>query len=143
MDAVRVDTALSGRVPGRSIPALSRVGYIEAGIEEVGWFQKGHRIGAEQSFVTRKPTKIAVVSVGYYHGFGVDRRDTKPNLMDMLLGKKQPLYVKINGQRARVVGEVGLMYTMIDVTTIECAVGDLITMDVDPVNVKGLPILYL
>ena len=45
MDAVRVDTALSGRIPGKPVGGLAKVGYIEAGLEEVGWFPKGHRIG--------------------------------------------------------------------------------------------------
>jgi alanine racemase len=143
MDAVRVDTALTGRMPGKNIPGITKVGYIEAGIEEVGWYQKGHRVGAEQGFVTKKPTKLAVLSVGYYHGFGALKHDSKPGLAEVLLGRKPPLFVKLDGQRARVVGEVGLEYTVIDVTHIECAVGDTVTMDVDPVCVKGLPVHYL
>jgi hypothetical protein len=40
MDAVRVDTALTGRIPGKNVGGLGRVGYIEAGIEELGWLPK-------------------------------------------------------------------------------------------------------
>jgi len=36
-----------------------------------------------------------------------------------------------------------MMHTLIDVTDIECSVGDIAIMDVDPVNVKGLPREYL
>ncbi|MDR3277313.1 MAG: alanine racemase [Oscillospiraceae bacterium] len=142
MDAVRVDTALSGRVPGKAIQGLSRVGYIEAGIEEVGWFPKGHRIGAEHGVETKAPTKIAVLSVGYYHGFGVDRHMSDFVLSDLLRHSRRKLFVKVNGQRARVLGNVGLLHTMVDVTKIDCTVGDVVLMDVDPVNVKGLPIQY-
>lgn len=143
MDAVRVDTALSGRIPGKSVPGISRVGYIEAGIEEVGWFPKGHRIGGEHGFVTKKPTKIAVLSVGYYHGFGVDRHMGERSIFEFLKLRNKNLFVKIGAQRARVLGAVGMLYTIIDVTHIECAVGDPVILDVDPVNVKGLPIMYL
>ncbi|SHI20133.1 alanine racemase [Sporobacter termitidis DSM 10068] len=143
MDAVRVDTALSGRMPGKSVQGLSRVGYIEAGIEEVGWFPKGHRIGGDHGLVTKKPTKIAVLSVGYYHGFGVDRHLGEHNILELLRRRRRKLFVKIGGQRAHVLGEVGLLHTIIDVTHIECAVGDSVILDVDPVNVKGLPIMYL
>lgn len=142
MDAVRVDTALCGRIPGKNIPELSRVGYIEAGLEEVGWYPKGHRIGAEHGIVMKAPTKIAILSVGYYHGFGVDRHREERGLFDLLRRRNRPLYVKINGQRCKVLGNVGLMHTMVDVTKVECTVGDIALMDVDPVNVKGLPILY-
>lgn len=142
MDAVRVDTALSGRLPGNTA-GLIKVGYIEAGIEEVGWVPKGHRVGTEHGMTTRKPTKVAVLSVGYYHGFGVDRHISDYSLVDLLRRRRRPLHVKIGGQRARVLGNVGLLHTIIDVTNIECAVGDTVILDVDPVNVKGLPIVYL
>ncbi|UOO37662.1 alanine racemase [Oscillospiraceae bacterium CM] len=143
MDAVRIDTALSGRMPGKNAPGISRVGYIEAGIEEIGWFPKGHRIGAEHSIVTKKPTKIAILSVGYYHGFGVDRHMSLGILSFFLRHRYNKLFVKIGGQRAKVLGNVGLLHTILDVTNIDCAVGDPVYLDVDPVNVKGLPILYL
>jgi len=142
MDAVRVDTALSGRIPGKVIPGLSRVGYIEAGLEEVGWHPKGHMIGTERGFVTRAPTKIAIISVGYYHGFGVDRYIVERSLFDIARYRRRKTFVRINGQKARVLGSVGLLHTMVDVTKIDCTVGDVALLDVDPVNVKGLPIVY-
>jgi len=142
MDAVRVDTALSGRIPGKAIPGLSRVGYIEAGLEEVGWYPKGHTIGSERGFVTKAPTKIAILSVGYFHGFGVDRYIVERSLFDIARYRRRKTFVRINGQKASVLGSVGLQHTMVDVTKIDCTVGDIALLDVDPVNVKGLPIVY-
>jgi len=142
MDAVRVDTALTGRIPGKIIQGLSKVGYIEAGIEEITWHAKGHTIGAERSFVTKAPTKVAILSVGYFHGFGVDRYIVERSLFDIVRWRRRKSFVKINNQRARVLGTVGLLHTMVDVTNIECTVGDIAMLDVDPVNVKGLPIEY-
>ena len=142
MDAVRVDTALSGRIPGKPIQGLSRVGYIEAGLEEVGWHPKGHTIGSERGFVTKAPTKVAILSVGYFHGFGVDRYIVERSLFDIARYRRRKTYVRINGQKARVLGGVGLLHTVVDVTKIDCTVGDIALLDVDPVNVKGLPIMY-
>ena len=142
MDAIRVDTALSGRIPGKPIPGLSRVGYIEAGLEEVGWYPKGHIIGAEHGFVTKAPTKIAILSVGYFHGFGVDRYIVERSLPDLIKNRRKKAYIRINGQKARVLGSVGLLHTMVDVTKVDCTVGDIAILDVDPVNVKGLHIEY-
>lgn len=140
MSAVRVDTALSGRIPGKNVKGLHKVGYIAAGIEELGWFPKGHRIGSR--IVLKKPTKLAVLSIGYYHGFGVFRWEESSSLFAFLKSRNRRLYVKINGHRAAVVGDVGMMYTIVDATNIDCAVGDTAIMDVDPVNVKGVPRLY-
>ena len=142
MDAVRVDTALSGRIPGKPVQGLSRVGFIEAGLEEVGWHPKGHTIGSERGFVTKAPTKIAILSVGYYHGFGVDRYIVERSLFDIFRWRRRKTFVRINGHKARVLGSVGLMHTMVDVTNVDCTVGDIALLDVDPVNVKGLPIVY-
>lgn len=143
MDAVRADTALCGRIPGKAIPALSKVGYIEAGLEEVGWYSKGHRIGAEHGIVIKKPTKIGVLSVGYYHGFGVDRYLSERSFFDKQMIRRRRKYVRINGKRAKVIGNIGMLHTLVDVTDIDCTVGDIAVMDVDPVNVKGLMRNYL
>ncbi|MDR0916688.1 MAG: alanine racemase [Oscillospiraceae bacterium] len=142
MDAVRIDTALSGRMAGKAVQGLTKVGYIEAGIEEVGWVPKGHRFGAERPLTTTAPTKIAVLSVGYFHGFSVDRLRDPGSLGAWLRHRNKRLYVRLNGQRARVLGAVGLEHTLIDVTRLNCTVGDVCALDVDPVNVKGLPVTY-
>ena len=142
MDAVRVDTALAGRIPGKSFQQLSKVGYIEAGLEEVGWYPKGHTIGTERGFTTKAPTKIAILSVGYYHGFGVDRYIIERGILDIIRNRRKKVYARINGQRARVLGTVGLMHTVLDVTKVDCTVGDIAILDVDPCNVKGLPVVY-
>jgi len=143
MDAVRVDTALSGRIPGKkTFPGLAQVGHIEAGLEEVVWHPKGHKIGTDRGFVTKAPTKIAILSVGYYHGFGVDRYIVERSLFHIFRARRRKNYVKINGQRALILGSVGLLHTMVDVTKVDCTVGDIAILDVDPVNVKGLPIIY-
>jgi len=142
MDAVRVDTALTGRIPGKALGGLQKVGYIEAGLEEVGWHPKGHTIGSDQGFVTKSATKIGILSIGYYHGFGVDRYIVERSLFDIFRWRRRKTYVRINGHKARVLGSVGLMHTIVDVTKIDCTVGDIAVLDVDPVNVKGLPIVY-
>ena len=142
MDAVRIDTALTGRIPGKSIQGIGKVGYIEAGIEEVHWVPKGYRYGAEHPVKTKSPTKIAVLSVGHYHGFGMTRHISTMGFFERFLAGSRPLFVRVNGQKAKVLGKVGLLHSLVDVTKIDCTVGDIALMDVDPVNVKGLPIVY-
>ncbi len=139
MDAVRVGTAFSGRVAGNAAQGLARVGYIEAGVEEVGWFPKGHRVGDR---VLKKPARLAVVSVGYYHGFNIVRHEQGQSVWDMIRSWRKRPSVKLNGTRLKIVGEVGMMHTVLDVTDVQCRVGDMVTMDVDPVNVKGLTRIY-
>jgi alanine racemase len=143
MDAVRVDSALSGRIPGKkNFHGLSRVGHIEASVEEVVWHTKGRSIGSDRSFVTKRPTKVAILSVGNYHGFSVDRYIKEKGIFEILMSRRKKNFVRINGQRALILGSVGLMHTMVDITNVDCTVGDIAILDVDPVDVKGLPIEY-
>jgi alanine racemase len=141
MDAVRVGSALSGRLPGKEIPERERVGFIAACIEEISWAVKGRRIGGENGVVMRRPTKVAAISVGYYNGFGVDTEIRHKGLLSLLRRKRRP-YVTIKGKRAKVIGDIGMLHTLVDVTNINCTVGDVAELDVDPVNVKGLTITY-
>ncbi len=140
LDAVRVGTAISGRTAGKNPARLIKIGYIEAEVEEVGWFPRGHRVGGA---LLRKPARLAVISVGSYNGFGARRSDFELNFIDTLKARWTKPVVKINGQRVRVVGRIGLDYTVVDVEDMDCKVGDTAILDVDPINAKGLPRVYI
>ena len=45
--------------------------------------------------------------------------------------------VRINGQRAKVIGRVGSIETIVDVTDLNCSAGDVAVFDLDPVYAKG------
>ena len=70
MDAVRAGSVLLGRCRRTKDDGLSTVGHGEAGIAEMRWLPKGHTVGAEKTAVLKAPTRVAVVPVGYQHGFG-------------------------------------------------------------------------
>lgn len=139
LDAVRVGTAFSGRVAGGPYEELREVGYIEAGIEEVGWFKKGHRVGMK---TLKRPTKLAVLSVGYYHGFGVSRPRLGEGAIDHLKSRKAMPTVRVGSEKVKIIGDIGMMHTIIDVTGLDCHVGDIAAIDVDPACVKGLQRVY-
>ena len=139
-DAVRVGLALSGRLPGRAGAQLIPVGYIAAGLEEVGWFPKGHHVSG--AYVLSAPAKLGVLSVGYYHGFGLVRQADMRGIFAFLRARRSRRTVRVGNQRALILGEVGMMHTIIDVTKINCAVGEAVILDIDPINVKGIPRVY-
>ena len=47
------------------------------------------------------------------------------------------LYVRVNGQRARVIGSVGVSETLVDVTDLKCSAGDVVSFDLDPMYARG------
>ncbi len=132
-DAVRVGSALYGNNP-RLVKYGSRpISTLESSISEIRWLPEGHAIGYSNAFVTKKPTKTALIPVGYYDGFNLSKKDDIFTFRAKLgravraffsvFGKKQ-LCVTINGKKAKVLGHIGMNHFSADVTDIECSIGD-------------------
>ena len=150
-DAVRIGSAITGRMPTKFNYGLQKVGFITCPIAEVRWLPKGSTVGYGGVYKTRQPRKIAVIPVGYADGFCVEKshdsyrvRDTIKYMLSEfkrgLIHKK--LYVTVNNTQARVIGHVGMLHTVIDVTDIDCAPGDLAQFEVNPILTGNIPRTY-
>ena len=138
LDGVRAGSALLGRCRRRRGDDLRRVGYGEVGIEETRWLPKGHSVGGDHPVLMKRPTRVAVLPVGYQNGFGLARPRT-----DGLLAAfrrwlaRRKITVRVNGQKARVLGGIGAIETIVDVTDLKCSAGDKAVFDIDPIFAKG------
>jgi len=152
LDAVRVGSAITGRVAGKGNHGLFRVGRLQAPVIEIRWVPKGQTVGYGGAYVAKRPTRIAIVPLGYGDGYLVERAHDIYRFRDMArycLGEikkwltSRIFTVSLNGKRVRVLGHVGLAHTALDVTEIECAVGDLASFDVSPLMVdSAIPRVY-
>ena len=86
MDGVRVGSAILGRVSVRGNFGLTRIGECQATVEELRWLPKGHSCGYGAGWTAKKPTRVAVFSVGWYHGFGVEMGNDLFRFRDCLRG---------------------------------------------------------
>jgi len=139
MDAVRIGTALLGRCNRTKNDGLQKVGWGEAAIDDIHWLPKGHTVGNETMVRLKRPTRIAVLPVGYQNGFGVER-ERQQGLRAVLrrwwaAGKRT---VRIDGQKVRVIGRIGAMETVLDVTDVRCSAGDIAQFELDPLFAKGI-----
>jgi alanine racemase len=109
-DAIRVGIGLFGysatQTNGNLQPALEFKTTI-AYLRRVG---KGESVGYNRAFVAKQPKKIAVLPVGYADGYPRS-----------LSGKSK---VIIGGKKVPVVGDICMGTTMVDVTGIDCSIGD-------------------
>lgn len=151
LDAVRVGSAFLGRLAFRNSAGLRKIGYAEATVDELRWLPKGHTIGYGAAYKTKKVTRVAVISIGYYHGFGMEKgrdlfrwRDAVRGCLSLiksaLTGKA--LYVRIGDKKMRVLGHVGMLHAVIDVTDITCNLGDRVVLELNPLHAKGLEVAY-
>ena len=138
LDGVRAGSALLGRCRRVHGDGLYRVGYGEVGIEETRWLPKGHTVGSARPVVLRRPTRVAVLPVGYQNGFGVAR--ARGSGLGALLRRwlaARRRTVRVNGQRARILGAIGAIETVVDVTDLKCSAGDPAVFDIDPLYARG------
>ena len=138
LDGVRAGSALLGRCRRTRGDGLRRVGYGEVAVEETRWLPKGHTVGGDVPVALRRPTRVAVLPVGYQNGLGVTRHRS-----DGLWGAirrwwaSRRLTMRINGQKVRVIGGIGAIETIVDVTDLKCSAGDKAVFDIDPLFAKG------
>ena len=73
LDGVRIGSAFLGRLPFRDLWGFESIGALCARVREVRTLEARSTVGYGSGFVTRRPTRIAVVGAGYAHGFGLER----------------------------------------------------------------------
>ena len=139
LDAVRVGSAFLGRCKRTRGDRLQTVGKGEVPLTEVRWLPKGHTVGNEVLVTLKKPTRVAVLPVGYRNGFGI-RRLRDPGLWAAIRAwwADRHRTVRIGKQRAKILGTIGAMETVVDITDLKCSAGDLAVFDLDPMFVQGM-----
>ncbi len=153
LDAVRIGSAFTGRVPVKGNFGLQKTGYAESSIVETRWLQKGQTVGYGGDFVCKKATRIAVAPIGYSDGVCVEKaRDTFTfsaaahaglSGLKKWMGRKK-FTGTVNGKTCRVLGHVGMLHCILDVTNVECNPGDTVKIEVNPLIAGGmLPKKYI
>lgn len=150
MDAVRVGSAILGRLSFRT--GLKKVGFCETHVTQVKWLPKGHTCGYGAAFRTKKPTQIAVLPVGWFHGFateyGNDVFRFRDCLRKVLSGLKAMVFrpsvtVKVGNTVCKTLGHVGMLHTVVDVTGKNINPGETAIFEINPLRVRGMEIKYV
>ncbi len=146
-DAVRLGSALLGRIAVPNKPGLEKVGFMECEIISIKTLPVGHFVGYGEAYKTTKETKAAVVPLGTCDGYGLSKTEiafTNSDKVNSLLrkvkhfGKDQTLSCVVCGKKAQVIGKVGLTDLIIDVTGIDCKAGDVAAFEFNPTLVDAL-----
>ena len=142
-DGVRAGSAILGRCRRTRDDRLKTVGYGEAPLTDVRWLPKGHTVGREKPVVLKKPTRVAVVPVGYQNGFGAVRPQDSGLLAYLRQWRKsKKRTVRIGDQRVRLLGPIGGTEILLDVTDVKCSAGDLAAFEMDPLFARGFEIEF-
>lgn len=148
LDCVRIGSAFTGRVITNNKIKLNRLGVLEAEVVDVKTVPAGYSIGYNGTYTTKRETKIAIVPIGHYDGFGLGKEKELYDFKHVLsvfkaFLKKKQMYVKINGEMHYVIGGIGLSHTAVDITGTDIKPGDLATVDINPLMVNPrIPRVY-
>lgn len=149
LDGVRLGSAILGRMafPTRLRP----VGYVRSQIDELHPVKKGDTTGYGAVWKAKRDSTLAIVPVGWYHGLLAGTKENRSRARDCLRGivsnllalvRKERTTVEINGKSCPIVGLIGMLHCAVDVTGVDCACGDDVILQVNPLHLKGIPVQF-
>ncbi len=148
-DAVRLGSAIIGRT--RVSSNLRTVGYVSTQIDELRTLPKGHTTGYFAQWKAKRDTQIAILPVGWYHGFFTGRKPygmKRKDCFRIALGyiksifKPKHLMVEINGKACPVVGNIGMQHCAVNVSGVPCQRGDKAIIQMNPLERKGINVVF-
>lgn len=136
LDAVRIGSALVGKLPLSTPVKLENVSIFKAQVVDRKRFEAGDTTGYGSYCKLKRQANAVVVALGREDGFGSTAKPDKLRLRDLaaylfhLLREWQhPPCVVCNGHKLRVLGRIGNQYTLFDATNADIKPGDLVEWD--------------
>jgi len=99
---------------GLGYPGLKQALLLKTVITELNTIEAGETVGYERNFKAAKQTKVATTAIGYGDGF-FRANSSKNN-------------VEVNFKECPIIGNICMDQMMIDVTDVDCKVGDEVTI---------------
>lgn len=146
LDAVRLGSAIIGRLPIPYKYGLKKPEYFQTSIVEIRQLDKGKNIGYGNRYKLKKNSKIGICQVGYVEGIGLEVKSNVYTMFDILrnikhyltyIFKKPKKYVLINNEKYEIISNIGMSNIIIDISNSDIKVGDTVEIDVNPILIDS------
>lgn len=140
LNAARIGSAFSGYASGPQ-SGLKKVSKFYTKITRIKELNKGDFIGYGNSYIVKKQVKVAILPTGYFDGIGITLEDQRFKFLSKLkkvfldiksLFKDNAIFLNINGQKLKVLGQIGMHDVVIDITGTNLKENDDVYFDVRP-----------
>lgn len=138
LDAVRIGSALVGRLPVSVPVQLRPVGVFKAQVVDCKLLHKGDYTGYASLCRLRRDTSVAIIALGHQSGFGLTKipqtfrlRDLVRHTVHLLRTFRKAPMVYYQGRALPVVGRIGTQFTLIDAGGTDLAPGSYVSANVD------------
>lgn len=150
LDAVRIGSALTGRLLVNPGFELKRIGIFRATVADVNELEKNDTSGYSCIYKAKKDVKTAVITAGYTDGIGMERvipirnfRDRLSRILKLLRGGKSAGTVKYENKKLPILGRIGTQYTVIGRGKTDIKPGDTVEIDVNMMLINSnVPRVY-
>ncbi len=145
LNAVRVGSAFTGRLPFRTELGIKKIGTLESQVTEIKILPEKFNISYSNCYTTKRETKVAIVPCGYIDGINMIKGEDAFRNVDKIRGivgsikdlfRDKKIYVEINNQKCEVLGKVGTFHVTIDVTGKDVEIGDIVKFSTPPIYVN-------
>jgi len=145
MDAARIGSAFLGTATGNNI-FLKKISYLSTKVIEVKNISKGTYIGYGNTYKAKKETKVAIVPVGYNDGLGMTIMEQRFTFLSKVKGiinsilqlfHKRFETVNIKGKEYKIIGQIGMGTSIVDVSGSDVKEGDEVCINIRPLFVNS------
>ena len=146
LDAVRIGSALTGRLARKTDLPLKKVGRLEAEVLAVRNLPAGSNVGYGGVCRLKKDTTVAVVAAGTAEGFSPGETRNLFRMRDIcrylyhdcrLFFKRPVVYGIVGGKRAAMLSRPAITHSFFDVTGLDCKPGDVMVLEAIPFKVDS------
>jgi alanine racemase len=146
LDAVRIGSALTGRLPVATTLPLKKAGRLEAEVLSVRRLPKGSNLGYGAVYKLKKDTDVVVVGLGSADGFyQSEKRDLFRRMElcrylfhDLKLFLKKPVVCgAVESKRLPMIGRPATTHSFFDGTGKEIIAGQKMVVNVPPLQVNA------
>lgn len=145
LDAVRIGSALVGRLMRNTPLELNPIGRLCSSVADTILLKKGESSGYAMIFRAKSDMNCAVVEVGFRYGFGMTRKSDSFRFVDVLRDILHSMkgfhhydfVTDENGKRHNVIGRIGNQYTLVENNDLSLHGGDRVYANVNLLFVDG------